>query len=382
MRKLVLTLHLYIGLTVAVVMAILAMTGAFLVFELSIDHSLNAGMDHVKPQGQPIPLDRLRDSLEERFPGYLVTEIILPESVTSSALFHVDSTAARKGKDLYLDPYTGSVLGTGSQRNHLTRKIRLLHTQLLAGAIGNGMVTWSTVGLSVLGVTGLLLWWPRKVFTIRRRVSLFRLNSDLHHCIGFWTSWAMVLFAATGLVIHTAHTPESDPFQSGGTRTEPPKRASLAQVVSASQQTFRDGVVTRIDLPLNPSELITVTVRLPEDHTPLGRSSAKVDASTGAVVAALSTREAPLRYKIFKLWARELHTGDVGGWPGKVLAATCSLALALLALSGTGIWFIKKLAARRGRAALLARTQQQTPTPVNVRFRFQSSPRSRSNLAG
>lgn len=294
MRKLLLAIHLYVGLTIALVMTILALSGTFLVFEPNIDHRLNTGMDLVQPVGTPISLDRLRDILEQRFSGYLVTEIILPERSTSSTLFHLDSPAVRQGKDFYVDQWTGKILGTGSQRNRLTRKIRQLHVQLLGGVIGNEVIIWSTAGLAVLGVTGLVLWWPRKVRTIRRRSSLPRLNNDLHHCVGFWTSWAMLLFSATGLLIHAGRTPDSDPFDSAHTRTVgTPTRASLSQIVSAAQGTFPAGTVTRIDFSLDPSAPVAVSVRLPEDHTPLGRSSVKLDPIHGRTLATFSPRNAP-----------------------------------------------------------------------------------------
>jgi uncharacterized iron-regulated membrane protein len=360
MRKLLLNIHLYIGLTAAVVMMILAITGTFLVFEPNIDHYLNAGMDYVQPGEIPISLDRLRDSLEQKFPGYLVTEIILPERPTSSTVFHLDSPALHKSKELYADQWTGKILGLGSQRNRLTKKVRLLHTQLLGGVIGNEVITWSTAGLAVLGVTGLVLWWPRKVLTIKRRSSLPRLNNDLHHSLGFWTSWTMLLFSATGLLIHASRTPDADPFGSTQAKTaDAHSRVSISEILSCAQQTLPSGTLTRVDFSLDSSAPVSVTVRLPEDHTPLGRSSVKLDPSDARVLQVSSTRSAPVRFKLSKLWAREIHTGDIYGWPSRILAALCSFALALLALSGPMIWLNKKIAAQRGRRAFIERERER-----------------------
>ena len=355
MRKLILNLHLYIGLTVAIVMAMLSVTGTFLVFEPNIDHSLNARFDKIQPQGTAISLDQLRDLLERREPGYLVTEIILPEHTSSSTLFHLDSLATRESKDLYVNQYTGEILGSSKQRNLLTKKVRQFHTQLLAGHIGNQIVTWSSAGLAILAASGLILWWPRKVITVKGGSSLPRLNNDLHHSVGFWSSWAMLLFAATGLMLHFAHTPDDDPFSASTIVTRTAKQASLAQIVTAAQQCFPDGALMRMSIPLHPAQPVSVGIRLPEDRTPLGRSSVTVDRITGALVATLSTRKAPVRYKLLKLWTRELHTGDIYGWPTRILAALCSLALAVLAFSGVTIWINGKMAAARGRRALKSR---------------------------
>ena len=355
MRKLILNLHLYVGLTVAIVMTMLSVSGVFLVFEPNVDHFLNARLDRVQPQGTGISLDQLRDVLERREAGYVVTEIILPEGASSSTLFHLDSSASRKSKDLYVNQYTGEILGSSKQRNSLAKKVRQFHTQLLVGFIGNQIVTWSSAGLAILAVSGLILWWPRKVIGLNTGSSLPRLNHDVHYSVGFWSSWAMLLFAATGLMLHFAHTPDDDPFSSIATVTRTAKQASLAQIVSAAQQCFPDGAVMRMSLPLNTAQPVSVGVRLPEDRTPLGRSSVTVDRITGAVVATLSTRKAPVRYKLLKLWIRELHTGDIYGWPTRILAALCSLALSVLAFSGAVIWINRKMAAARGRRVLETR---------------------------
>lgn len=363
MRKLFLTIHLYIGLTIALVLVILALTGTVLVFEPNIDHSLNARMDRVRPARTAISLDELCVKLEQEFPGYVVTQIVLPEHPSSSTFIHLDSPTIKKSKSLYVDQYGGSILGESSQRNQWTKKVRAFHTQLLAGPIGNVIVTWSTGGLAILGVTGLILWWPRKIFALRKTSSLIRLNNYLHQATGFWTSWAMLLFAATGLLIHASRTPETDRFESAPTKTTGASaRAPLSKIVSAAQERFPAGTVTRIDFSLDSSAPAVVTVRLPDDHTPLGRSSVKLDPLDGRVLATLSTLNAPLRYKIDKLWAREIHTGDIYGWPSRILAASCSFALALLGFSGTMIWLNKKVSAQRGLRALATRNRSQEAT--------------------
>ena len=171
----------------------------------------------------------------------------------------------------------------------------------------------------------------------------------------------MLLFAATGLMLHFAHTPDDDPFSSSATVTRTAKQASLEQIMAAARKCFPDGVIMRMSIPLNTAQPVSVGVRLPEDRTPLGRSSVTVDRMTGAAVATLSTRKAPMRYKLLKLWTRELHTGDIYGWPTRILAALCSLALAVLAFSGVTIWINGKMAAALGRRALKTRREPLMP---------------------
>jgi uncharacterized iron-regulated membrane protein len=52
-----------------------------------------------------------------------------------------------------------------------------------------------------------------------------------------------------------------------------------------------------------------------------------------------STRTAPLGFKITRMWIREIHTGDILGWPTRLLACLVSLLLPILAITGLLIWW-------------------------------------------
>ena len=52
-----------------------------------------------------------------------------------------------------------------------------------------------------------------------------------------------------------------------------------------------------------------------------------------------STRTAPLGFKINRMWVREIHSGDIFGWPTRILACIVSLILPMLTITGTLIWW-------------------------------------------
>lgn len=64
-------------------------------------------------------------------------------------------------------------------------------------------------------------------------------------------------------------------------------------------------------------------------------------AFTGRVLNVWNTRTAPLGFKINRVWTREIHSGDIFGWPTRVLASVVSLALPILTITGTLIWWHK-----------------------------------------
>jgi uncharacterized iron-regulated membrane protein len=83
-------------------------------------------------------------------------------------------------------------------------------------------------------------------------------------------------------------------------------------------------------------------MKYPEDHTPAGRTNVFLDRCSGAVVSRVSSREAPVAYRAVRMWNRELHTGDILGWPTRVLAALASLSLPLVATTGPLLWLSRR----------------------------------------
>ena len=86
---------------------------------------------------------------------------------------------------------------------------------------------------------------------------------------------------------------------------------------------------------------------------PIGRSRVLLDPYTGNVLSAVSTRTAPLAFKISRLWIREIHTGDILGWPTRLLACVMSLILPIMTITGSLIWW------NRNRKLLPADTDEQ-----------------------
>ena len=80
-------------------------------------------------------------------------------------------------------------------------------------------------------------------------------------------------------------------------------------------------------------------MRFPENRTPVGRSRVFLDPYTGKALSVWSSRTAPVGFKINAMWIREIHTGDIFGWPTRLLACLVSLALPILAITGTLIWW-------------------------------------------
>jgi uncharacterized iron-regulated membrane protein len=105
---------------------------------------------------------------------------------------------AHKRIDRLFDPYTGSDLGNRySLMERSVTWIANLHENLLAGRTGGLVNGIGSCLVTLLALTGAMLWWPgvrnwRRSTTVSWKANFPRLNWDLHSAIGFWC-WSFVL---------------------------------------------------------------------------------------------------------------------------------------------------------------------------------------------
>jgi uncharacterized iron-regulated membrane protein len=380
MRKLLLNLHLWAGLIAALFLLILGVSGALVAFEGEIDRTLNAKLSYVQPQAQPLTLEAISAKLRAAYAEAKIEMFGMPER-SNYSLFVALSEASGKDLALFVNPYNGDVLGSADQANHFANKVHQFHTHLLAGKLGGEVTGWSAVFLSVLSITGIILWWPRKLFRLRWTFSqedggsAKRFNFELHNLVGVLSSVFLFTFAWTAICIHWER--QVDKLAQKMSSTPTPRAASPQipapgsvplspdRLVEIAHNTLLEARITGIQLPDNAKQAVTVQLKFPEDHTPAGRSRLSIDAYSGKVLQVQSSREMSVPAKYARMWNRELHTGDILNLPTRILAAFFSLMLPVLAVTGPLIWWNRRRASRH--ESLISGTQlESVPSDADV----------------
>jgi len=243
---------------------------------------MNAGLTRVEPGTSVLPLDELEIRVGQTYPGYrLVSAFLKPGT-------------GDEGVGLFVDQSTGRILGTDDRLRAPMQSVHQLHTRLLAGRSGASILAWMSLALVILSVSGLVLWWPGKIFTFRRTDGGWRLLFNLHNALGAYAWIFLLLFGATGAVIHWDRQTRS------------------------------------------------VIDRLPEDMTPGGRTLVTLARCTGRVLETINSRTAPPGYRYTALWNGEIDTGDLYGWPSRIPACLFGLSLPLMAVTGPLMWFQRR----------------------------------------
>jgi len=346
-RKVLLPLHLVGGLISAVFLVILGVTGSLLAFENEIDHWLNGKLRWVQPQGAPLSLRELSARVEQRHPGDRVSAIFLPSDSRIAYSIQLRPTGPGRSASYAVNPYTGDELGSTETANMFMRKVHQFHTNLLMGPPGKTMTAASAIILLGLSISGIALWMPGKLWKPsvlgRKRAGSY----EWHNVVGFYTSAFMLIFAVTGIVVHwddetrvliNRMAGEKDP-QKPKRAASPRKTAPLDpdQLLTAAVNAVPGARATAI-LGIGGNSPVHLMMKYPEDRTPAGRTTLDIDGSTGEIVSMQTSRTAPIGTRVAKLWNREIHTGDIGGLPTRVLACVASLSLPVLAITGPLMW--------------------------------------------
>jgi uncharacterized iron-regulated membrane protein len=85
-----------------------------------------------------------------------------------------------------------------------------VHESLALGRLGTWLVVGATCAAVVLELGGTVLWWRRRVWTIRRHLGWRPALIDLHHAAGIVGLVLMLTIAATGVMMPFV-TPDNAP---------------------------------------------------------------------------------------------------------------------------------------------------------------------------
>jgi len=307
-------------------------------------------------------------------PGLAVQAVLLPENPTRS------TTVLFQGPDglpfpVFVDPYTGDVLGQLSPAAWLPGISRALHGGWPLGEPGSWLLELGDGWAILMLATGLYLWWPRgrgvAALWPRTGAGTRVLLRDLHSCVAAWFSVVFLFFLISALpwtafwggkFLSTieSNIGQKSPagFSPGGASVAQFANASLPieQAVSAAKQA---GVHGTLDIRLAPWPgaplfMTNTHVSPSQDRTILA------DPTAGAIRGVFSNEQIPVIPRLVALGIH-VHQADFG--PINIWLNT-AFASSLIWLSITGVLSWWK---RRPAGAVGAPPKPDATTPPAVR---------------
>ncbi len=194
--------HFYAGLFVIPFMIVLSLTGIIYLFKPQLDNLMYADLLQANPIGQTLSAEQQLARVQAAYPQAAVSQYLPPVDARHSAQF-VLAEAGRK-LNVFIDPYSGIVLGSQDAQKNLQALARAIHGELLIGTVGDRLVELAAGWGVVLVVSGLYLWWPRGRWgagvlwpRMAARGRLFW--RDVHAVTGFWGSLLLLFMLLTGM---------------------------------------------------------------------------------------------------------------------------------------------------------------------------------------
>ena len=197
--------HFYAGLFVIPFMVILAISGSIYLFKPQLDLLMYHNLITVQPAGAIVSYTQQLQAAEAAYPNANVTKFTPNMAIDRSS--EVDlTTADQQNLQVFVNPYTGKVLGNLNADRNFQAIVRKIHAELMLGTIGDYLVELAACWGLVLLLTGIYLWLPRYGFSVWGTL-LPRLGSknkrifwrDLHAVPGFYAVLLICFLILTGL---------------------------------------------------------------------------------------------------------------------------------------------------------------------------------------
>lgn len=197
--------HFYAGLFVIPFMVILSITGIIYLFKPQLDVAMYHQQMFVQPADAVMSYTQQVAVVEQTYPDVKV--IKFTPSVASNRSAEVTITTKDKQTlAIFVNPYTGKILGERDENNNLQAIARKIHGELMIGKLGDYLVELASCWGLVLLISGLYLWFPRRKVTFLGTLipRLWSRNQrvfwrDLHSVSGFYGGLLIGFLILSGL---------------------------------------------------------------------------------------------------------------------------------------------------------------------------------------
>jgi len=357
LHKIVLKIHLYLGLVAALFLIILGLTGSIMAFEGDFDHWLHPSVWYVHESGRSLSEDELIAGVERQFAPARVRGVLISQRRDLAQVMQLTDRST-----VTVNQYSGAVLSRRTGPTRTQRWLGAIH-QIHLRLAGDGRAAWAPAGkiavsyaglaLFLLAPTGLVLWWRNKSAIIHWNASWFRICFDTHQAIGIYAGLFLWIAALTAVMIgfdwpeeaiyavtHSSRPKFARPAQSTPIPGATP--IGVERAIAVAQQAIPDAALDTILLPSTPKTSYQVILRVPEETSGSAHSSVTVDQFSGKALEVHNFLTDSQGYRWIR-FNRSIHTGDIGGLTGHIVTSFSSLLLVAMAITGIVIRF-KKLA--------------------------------------
>lgn len=372
-RALWLNIHLWLGLSMGLLLSVVSITGSISVFYLELDQWLNPGVLSVKadPRGVKAyrPLQEILDA---------ASQVAQPQDLRSGVQFPrvSDSTfgigyvrpenkttnTPEAWVSVRVNPYTAQVTGVRSFPlgagfpSGLIDFIAVLHYRLLLDDFWGG----SIVGfLGIFGIfsalTGMILWWPLtgnwyRALTFKKSANQKRINFDVHKISGFYFCIVLIAVLLSGIYMNfnakfiglvQALSPQTNQIPAVKIGT-PGTNMSLAKAAQLVENAYPEGKFKWMADDTGSGMYLFSRHGVASASRFWAERIVTVESHTGRIVNVRDATTRKTAGETFLDWQWPLHSGKAFGWTGRILVFLSGLVVPILFVTGVIRWLQKR----------------------------------------
>jgi uncharacterized iron-regulated membrane protein len=362
--------HLWVGLALSIPFILIGLSGSAIV----LVHALpDFNVPFAMSSGDQLPLTRIIESANKSAEnGARATLVRMPQGGWEPA--HVQMApppgviVPGGGNNqiigtTFVDPVSLEILGNEPRRANgaFMRFLTSMHLALMFPSYyGAQTVGWMGVAMCLFGVTGMILWWPKRgqwrtALLIKRGTHGFRLNHDLHSVIGFWALPVFMVLSFSGVYLVFPTTvgdtiEELLPHESTLVHREV-DAATVASIANPNALTADDAAklalavvpdARLLSVQLPPGEDGTFMVTLVPRYSTPGAPEISAFVGPGAEVSAVvDPRQDTMGTRVLD-WMKSLHFGFGLGIVWEILVFLSGFLPLLFAITGLRMWQLRR----------------------------------------
>ena len=347
-RKYLLPVHRWLGLTVGLLVLLVALTGAGMAFRSNLEALAAPDLLTIPACSTRLPIDTLVAKARAAYPD--------SGRLTMVRSFAADDASTRIAFSdqywIYLNPCNGQVLGRQEKYGGLFGTLGYLHGlrflkshDLVAGSIA--------LCFALLLCIGLIVSWPS---SWRSLSSFAKINSqlrgrarllNLHQCLGLYASPILLMSALTGApqvldwFEHGIYYVAGDAAPVAVKLAAPPTDAAplaLEFAMQEAQSRVPNYLKLQLRYPKNDRTPLKLELVATDGPHMQALSELVMDPYSGQVIRFTAYEHSNLGQRIYQ-WMLALHYGWVGGLFGQLLLFLAALCVPLLAWTGLRNYF-------------------------------------------
>lgn len=361
-KRMLLSVHRWIGIPLALLMVVQALTGMALVFRDELEPIVHPEL-RVEASGPRVPVQALIDTAQNAHPEATVSRVEVPQSAAQAVLLKLQDDGHQRL--VAVDPYRNVIVHDGFADAWPLEWIFMIHYELLAGPSGEQIVAIEGALLLLLAITGPIVWWPaggrlRQGFRVKLDATADLRWRTLHRAVGAGAAAFLIVMAVTGALMVW-----KDPLRAV---LRPVATVQIKPVVKVAE---RPGVALMpVDAMVAKAQLLYDAplrqVRFAQDRRFVGiyldrtdtvrpdaMTQVYFDGYTGAELGRYVPGTLSAATEVID-WFYTVHTGVWGGLFGRVLAIVVGVVLVGLSITGVWLWWTRTAKKRRNKAARAA----------------------------